>query len=418
MDIKLEKKPWYYRHRYNILLGVFVLAMGVYCIVISIGPRAIKVNPIQAGLAVVEDTFFLEYVDAEGVVNPISTIRINSLESGTLSRIVANDGAMLHKGDTIAVLANEELIRSIEDEHDDWQKQYSLLQENRLAVEQKVISLRQQTLDAQFELSRLDKDLAISREEYRMGITTKAQLEMKEAEFSYRHQKTQLQLESLRHDSVATAIRQQLQESDFLRASKRYARSKERIDNLVVRATTDGQFSFAGATLGQRISTGECVGEVKVMSSYKMSIQLNEYFIDRVSVGLPASITYQDVKYELMVSRVVPEIKNHTFEVELVFVDDMPSNARLGKSYRVLVELGQREKCLVIPKGDFYTTTNGKWLFKLTDDGERAVRVPVTIGRQNPKQYEVLSGLEKGDRVVLSGYSNYADIEELIVINK
>lgn len=415
MDIKIAKRPWYIRYKYTILLAVAIVALIVYAIILSLGPRTFKVNGNEARVAKVEDAFFMEYVDAEGVVKPISTIRVNALENGTLARIIAEDGSTLHKGDSILILENQELQRTIDDERDEWQKQYSLLQEQKLTQEQKVISLRQQTLDAQYELTRLDKDLTINREEYKMGIVTKAQLDMKEAEYKYRHQKTELQLQSLRHDSAATIIRQQLLAADFQRVDKRYERSKERMDNMVVRATTDGQFSFMGATLGQRISTGECIGEIKVLSSYKMSIQLNEYYIDRVSVGLPASITYQDKKYELKVSRVVPEVKNHSFEVELVFVGEMPSNARLGKSYRVQVELGQQEKAIVMPRGDFYATTGGKWIFKLTDDGKRAVKVPVTIGRQNPKQYEILEGLEAGDNIILNGYSNYGDVEELSI---
>ncbi|MCQ2214575.1 MAG: HlyD family efflux transporter periplasmic adaptor subunit [Bacteroidales bacterium] len=413
MDIKIAKRPWYIRNKYSIMLGAVVLGLIIYAIVLSFGPRTFKVNGQDTRIAKVEDAFFMEYVDAEGVVKPISTIRINALESGTLAKIVAEDGAMLRKGDSILFLENVELMRTIDDERDEWQKQYNLLQEQKLSLEQKVISLRQQTLDAQYELSRLDKDLAINREEFKMGIVTKAQLDMKESEYTYRHQKTELQLQSLLHDSAATVIRQKLLESDFQRVDKRYERSRERMENMVVRATTDGQFSFGGATLGQRIMAGEAIGEIKVMTSYKMSIQLNEYYIDRVSSGLPARITYQDQKYELKVSRVVPEVKNHSFEVELVFTGDMPSNVRLGKSYRVQVELGQQEKATVIPRGDFYATTGGKWIFKLTSDGKRAVKVPVTIGRQNPKQYEVLDGLEPGDEVILTGYSNYGEAEEL-----
>ncbi len=413
MDIKIAKRPWYIRNKYSIMLGAVVLGLIIYAIVLSFGPRTFKVNGQDTRIAKVEDAFFMEYVDAEGVVKPISTIRINALESGTLAKIVAEDGATLRKGDSILFLENVELMRAIDDERDEWQKQYNLLQEQKLSLEQKVISLRQQTLDAQYELSRLDKDLAINREEFKMGIVTKAQLDMKESEYTYRHQKTELQLQSLLHDSAATVIRQKLLEADFQRVDKRYERSRERMENMVVRATTDGQFSFGGATLGQRIMAGEAIGEIKVMTQYKMSIQLNEYYIDRVSSGLPARITYQDQKYELKVSRVVPEVKNHSFEVELVFTGDMPSNVRLGKSYRVQVELGQQEKATVIPRGDFYATTGGKWIFKLTSDGKRAVKVPVTIGRQNPKQYEVLDGLEPGDEVILTGYANYGEAEEL-----
>ncbi|MCF0190958.1 MAG: efflux RND transporter periplasmic adaptor subunit [Marinilabiliaceae bacterium] len=415
MDIQLEKKPWYIRHKYTILLGVAIAALSIYAIALAVGPKQLKISKESTFIGKVEDTFFLEYVDVEGIVQPISTIRINATESGSLARIIADDGSTLHKGDSILLLENNELIRTINDEYDDWTKQKNLLEEQRLTLEQKVISLRQQSLEYQYELIRLDKDITVKHEEFRMGIISKAQLEMADSENEFRRQKTSLQLQSLKHDSAATVIRQQLLQSDILRNNKRIKRIAERADNLVIRASADGQFSFNGAALGQRIMNGECIGEIKVLSSYKVIAMLNEYYIDRISVGLSANIVYQDKRYELRISRIVPEIKNHLFEVDLTFTGEMPPNARLGKNYKLQVELGQQEKALVMPRGDFYATTNGKWIFKLTKDGKKAVRVPITIGRQNPKQYEILDGLAPNDEVIVNGYSDYANIEELII---
>ena len=415
MDIQLEKKPWYIRHKYTILLGVAIAALSIYAIALAVGPKQLKISKESTFIGKVEDTFFLEYVDVEGIVQPISTIRINATESGSLARIIADDGSTLHKGDSILLLENNELIRTINDEYDDWTKQKNLLEEQRLTLEQKVISLRQQSLEYQYELIRLDKDITVKHEEFRMGIISKAQLEMADSENEFRRQKTSLQLQSLKHDSAATVIRQQLLQSDILRNNKRIKRIAERADNLVIRASADGQFSFNGAALGQRIMNGECIGEIKVLSSYKVIAMLNEYYIDRISVGLSANIVYQDKRYELRSSMIVPEIKNHLVEVDLTFTGEMPPNARLGKNYKLQVELGQQEKALVMPRGDFYATTNGKWIFKLTKDGKKAVRVPITIGRQNPKQYEILDGLAPNDEVIVNGYSDYANIEELII---
>ena len=151
------------------------------------------------------------------------------------------------------------------------------------------------------------------------------------------------------------------------------------------------------------------------MDNFKIHTRLSEYYIDRVQVGLPASVTYQGKKYPLRVSKVVPEVKDRQFDVDLVFTETMPDNVRIGKSFRVQVELGQPETAIVIPRGDFFQTTGGQWIYKLNKSGDRAVKTPISVGRQNPVQYEIVSGLQAGDRVVVSGYANFGDVEELVI---
>ena len=155
---------------------------------------------------------------------------------------------------------------------------------------------------------------------------------------------------------------------------------------------------------------------MKVLDQYKIHTALSEYYIDRVTTGLPASITYQGHRYPLRVSKVVPEVKDRTFDVDLVFTtDSLPDNVRVGKSFRVQIELGQPEEALVIRRGDFYQSTAGQWIYKLNADRTRARRVPLTIGRQNPQQYEVTDGLQPGDWVITTGYDTFGEAEELVI---
>jgi len=189
----------------------------------------------------------------------------------------------------------------------------------------------------------------------------------------------------------------------------------KRIDNLAVRAPISGQLSFLNATLGQQIRQSENIGEIKVIDNFKISTQLSEYYIDRVMVGLPASVTYQGNKYPLKVSKVVPEVRDRQFRVELVFTDNKPENVRIGKSYRVQVELDQPNSAIVIPRGDFFQITGGQWIYKLNSSGDKALRTPITVGRQNPVQYEIIDGLEPGDKVITTGYASFGDAEELII---
>lgn len=163
------------------------------------------------------------------------------------------------------------------------------------------------------------------------------------------------------------------------------------------------------------MTAGNSIGQIKVLDQFRIETSIGEYYIDRIVSGLSATIEYQNRSYSLKVSKVVPEIRDRAFSVSLVFTGDMPENVRIGKSYRVKIELGLPEKGLVIPRGNFYQETKGRWIFKLNETGEKAVRVPLIIGRQNPQQYEIIDGLKAGDKVVISGYENFGDVEELIL---
>lgn len=415
MDIKLEKKPWYVRYRYRIATGIALTAGLVYVAVLASGPRKLRIDTESVQLAEVKDDEFLEYVDVEGVVHPILTLMVNTREAGNVDRIVAEEGSLLRRGDTILTLVNPDLIRDIEDQRDEWEKQRISYEEKALEMEQKTLTLKQQALEASYELNKISKSYALEEEEYKMGIRSKAQLEVSADEYRYKTESTRLKLQSLQSDSAMTVIRKELLRNDRERERKKWERSLQRRDNLVVCAPADGQLSFVKVTPGQQVSSGENIAEVKVMDQFKIRTALSEYYIDRVTTGLPASVTYQGKRYPLRVTKVVPEVKERTFDVDLVFTGEMPDNVRLGKSYRVQIELGQPEKAIVIPRGNFYQQTGGNWIFKLNADRTKAVKVPITISRQNPRQYEITEGLQPGDWVITTGYDNFGDAEELIL---
>lgn len=414
MDIQLKKKPWYVRYRLYLAGGVLLLAGLIYVIILASGPQRLRIDADSVQLAEVKQAPFREYVDVEGVVHPILTLMVNARESGNVARIVAEEGSLLQQGDTILLLTNPDLLREIDDQRDEWEKQRISYQEKALEMEQKSLTLKQQTLEAAYELNKIRKSFALEQEEYRMGIRSKAQLEVSEDEYRYKTASTQLKMQSLQSDSAMTVIRRELLRNDREREQKKLERSLQRMEELVVRAPTDGQLSFVKVTLGQQVAAGENLAEVKVMSQFKVHASLSEYYVDRVTVGLLASVTYQGKRYALKVSKVVPEVKDRTFDVDLVFTGEMPENVRLGKSFRVQIELGQPEQALVIPRGNFYSQTGGQWIYKLNADKTRARRVPVIIGRQNPLQYEITEGLQPGDWVITTGYNNFGDAEELV----
>ena len=415
MDIKLEKKPWYLRHRWTIVAGIAFAAFLIYVIILSFGPSRFRVEADRIQIAEVQDDKFMEYVDVEGLVQPILTIKVNTREAGSVLRIVKDEGSLVKKGDTILVLDNPELIRTIDDQRDEWEKQRYTYKEREIEMEQKTLTLKQQTLTSQYEMNSLKKKMALEKEEFKMGIKSKAELEVAQDEFNFKLKKTALEMESLQHDSAMTVIRKELLRNDLHREQKKFERSTERLENLVVKAPIDGQLSFVRVTPGQQVSAGESMAEVKVLDAYKIHTQLSEYYVDRITTGLPATVTYQGKRFGLKITKVVPEVKDRMFDVDLVFTDEIPENVRVGKSFRVQIELGQAEKALVMPRGNFYQQTGGQWIFKVNKDQTKAVKVPITIGRQNPKQYEVMEGLQPGDLVITTGYDTFGEAEELIL---
>ena len=413
MDIKLEKKPWYIRYRAYLLAGGAFIIFLIYVISLSLGPRKLRIEGDNIQIAEVKNGKFMEYVDVEGLVQPILTIQVNTRESGSVDRIVAEEGTLLKKGDTILVLSNPDLLREIEDQRDEWENQRYSYKEREIEMEQKSLALKQQALQAQYEMNRLQKSFGLEKEEFKMGIKSKAQLEVSEAEYNYNLKKTALQMESLSHDSAMTIIRKDLLRNEMERGQKKYLRSMERLEGLVVRAPINGQLSYVKATPGQQVGSNSNIAEIKVLDQFKIHTQLSEYYIDRITTGLPATVNYQGKRYPLKITKVVPEVKDRMFDVDLVFTSEMPENVRVGKSFRVQIELGQPEDALVMPRGNFYQATGGQWIYKVKDD--KAIRVPLTIGRQNPQQYEVTEGLQAGDLVIVTGYDTFGEAEELIL---
>ena len=415
MDIRIKKKPWYRRYLYHIAGGTALAALVMYATIISLEPQKVKLSDTKEVLASAEMRDFTEYLDVEGIVQPIMTIQVNTMESGFVERIVAEDGAMLNEGDTILILSNPELLHSIEDENDAWEDSQRRYREQEIEMQQKSIVLRQQALDANYQLTSIENSLKQSREEYRMGIRSKAELDVAEKNYEYQKKKALLQLESLGHDSVSARLMREMAAANREASDKKRARSAARTRNLVVRAPVAGQLSFLAVTLGQQVGAGTKVGEIKIMKQFKIKASLNEFYIDRIANGQPASVRYQEKTYPMRISQVVPEVKEKKFDCSLVFTGEMPENIRIGKSYRVQIELGSKERTLVIPRGDFLSTTGGLWIYKLDADGSRAVKTEIETGRQNPQQIEILSGLKAGDRVIIGDYDKLNGENEVYV---
>ena len=415
MDIKLPPKKWYVKYRIHIVAGMLGIALLVMLIRVSTGPRIMRINSDSVQTATVTSGEFSEYVNADGTLQPIQTIKVYTREGGYVEKVLVQDGAVVHKGDTLMILSDPELMRTIEAEREKWRKQNRTYRTSMTEMDQRRLSLAQNILQTKYELKRLEKEHNLVIEEFKMGIKSKAQLDVADEEYNYKMETVRLQLESRRQDSVLNAIRQEALQDELAEAQRQLRKTEERLNDLIVTAPADGQLSGLSLEPSQRISSGTSIADIKRMDQFRMHLSINEFYIDKIAVGQPATITYEKKSYPMVISNTVPEIKGGSFDVYLVFTDSMPDNARIGKTYQARIEMGGQVQSVIVPKGNFYNFTHGAWVFRLNESHTHAVRVPVSIGRQNPRHFEILEGLNPGDEIIITGYDRIADADEVVL---
>lgn len=391
--------------------GLVLVGLMVYVIILQLQPRTLKVEIADEQIATVGEGDFLEYIDVNGVVAPATSMRVNATEGGTVERICCHNGDVLKRGDTILVLSNPKVLEEMAAERQNYDLQQMQHRQQLIEMQQKSITLRSQALQADYELKKMAQDYELAEEETRMGVKSQAQLKVAKDEYEYNRRRTLLNIESLHQDSVLNVIGRQLIRQQMAMETQRLGNSNRRGSALIVVAPTDGQIGNLSATIGAQIAAGEQVGEIGVLTDYKVTARLNEYYIDRVQTGLPATAMMKGHRYAFEVSRTTPLVQEHSFAVELKSGDSLNSELRPGQTLRLQIELGKPERRLIIPRGSFYAQTGGQWIMVVDKTGHRARRVPIRLGRQNTEHYEVISGLHAGDRVLISGYESFGDAE-------
>ena len=416
MDIQLPKRPWYIKYRFYLIGGAVLVALIVYAVILQLGPRTLQVEIVDEQIAEVTEGEFLEYIDVNGMVVPSTSMRVNAAESGTVERICCHNGDVLKRGDTILVLSNPKVLEEMAVEQQNYDLQQMQHRQQLVEMQQKSITLRSQALQANFELKKMEQNFELAEEEARMGAKSQAQLKMAKDEYDYNRQRTLLNIESLRQDSVLNVIGRQLIQQQMAMEAQKLGNSNRRRDALVILAPTDGQIGNLNATIGAQVSIGEQVGEIGVLTDYKITARLNEYYIDRVQTGLAATAVLKGHRYAFEVSHTTPQVQDHSFAVELKAQPSHNStsstqNFSIGQTLRLQIELGKPERRIIIPRGSFYSQTGGQWIMRVEGNGHQARRVPIKLGRQNVEHYEVISGLNAGDRVIINGYENFGDAE-------
>lgn len=418
MDKVLEKKKGiavaFTRKALPYWLGLALL-LFVSWLILRDDASTLRVNRDTLSVGNVTRGEFNDYIRVTGQVQPMTTIQISPLEGGVVQEIVAEEGSKVKKDDVILILSNESLDLQILNSEAELAEKENILRNTMISMEQQKLSVEQEKLQLSVEVRRAKRAYDSKKELYAEKLISKE--EWLQAEEDYLLAKDRLELVNNRamQDSLYRSIEiSQMNESlNNMRLNMLMIRKRK--ENLTVRAAIDGELGLLDVVLGQSIVAGTKVGQINNLNNYKIEAQVDEHYIDRVTAGLEAQFERQDETYSTVIRKVYPEVRDGKFKTDFKFNGEQPANIRTGQTYYLNLQLGQPEEAILIPRGTFYSKTGGKWIYVLSPEGDKAVRRPIRIGRQNPQYYEVLDGLEAGEKVIVSGYDNFGDNEVLVL---
>ena len=414
MDRQIEKKSFLRRYAWYVAAAAALAALLVW-IVLGTTASTMTIDATDITISDVTRGKFDDYVRLNGQVLPIQVVQISPEEGGIVREKVVEEGTRVRKGDVILRLSNSNLDLQILNAEAELAEKQNLLRNTQVAMQQDRLNNRteQATLDtdcdrkrrAYEQNARLYKERLISKEVY---------LQSRE-DYKLARRKQSLISQRLKQDSLYRHVQMAQMEDNLDNMRKNVLLVRDRKNKLLVRSAIDGELGLLDVELGQNIAAGQNIGQINDLSDFKVQAQIDEHYIDRVRPGLSASFSRGGKTYRLRVRKVYPEVRNGTFRTDFVFVGERPAQMRSGQTFYVELALGKSQQATLIPRGTFFQTTGGNWIFVLDKSGRKAYRRNISIARQNPQYYEVTDGLEPGERVITSGYEAFKDNEVLVI---
>jgi len=415
MDIQLEKKKGIQKKHVPYLIGGTFLLIALCWLIFGNHKSKYNVERSKIMIQAATKGEFNDYIRINGQVQPINTIQLSAIEGGMVAEKVAEEGSMVRKGEIIVRLTNSMLNLNILDSEAQLAEKQNFLRNTQVTMEQERLNLSKEKLQLDLDIERKLRKYDQYKSLYNEKLTSREDYLQAKEDYEYAVKNRDLVMERQKQDSIFRGIQVEQMEESLGNIRKNLILVRQRVDNLDVKSPVDGQLGLLDVEIGQTVGTGARMGQISVLSDYKIEALIDEHYIDRVKGGLTASFERQDKSFGLVVRKVYPEVRDKQFKTDFIFEGERPDNIRAGQTYYINLQLGQPAEAVLIPRGAFYQNTGGQWIFVVTSDGNKAVKRSIRIGRQNPLYYEVLSGLEPGEQVVTSGYDSFGDSEELIL---
>lgn len=374
-----------------------------------------RVSKDELTISEVRQAEFKDYVRTNGRVLPIQVVQISPEEGGIVREKVVEEGTHVKKGDVIVRLSNSNLDLQILNAEAELAEKQNLLRNTQVAMQQD--RLNNQTEQAQLDMDTQRKQRTYEQNKrlYQEKLISKEVYLQSQEDYQLSAKKRSLVSQRLKQDSIYRTVQMDQMEDNLQNMRKNVVLIRQRKDKLEVRSAIDGELGLLDVVLGQSISPGQKIGQLNDLSDYMVQASIDEHYIDRVRQGLIATFTRGERQYQLQVRKVYPEVREGKFRCDFIFRGERPENIRTGQTYYIDLELGQPEQAVIIPRSTFFQTTGGQWIFVLDKSGTKAYRRPIRVGRQNPQHYEILEGLEPGERVVTSGYEAFKDNKVLVI---
>jgi len=415
VDRVIAKKKWTTKRILTIAgITALVLLIGSSYYFTS-GKSKLNVDTERITISEVKNGPFQEFIPVNGVVMPITTIYLDANEGGRVDQKFVEDGTVMKKGDPIMKLANTDLELSLVNQETSVFNLLTQMQISRNAAQQNTISKLNQMADVDNAFKESERLYLLNKHLYEQKAIGLQEFKQSQIAYDYQVKRKKLTLQILKQDSVSTKQEVNQAKQSFDRTQNALAVMRQKVGDLIVRAPVDGQLTSLDAEIGQNKHQGERLGQIDVLSGFKVRVDVDEHYISRIFTGLTGDFDFSDKTYKLKIKKVFTQVTNGRFQVDMEFVGKVPEGIRRGQTLQIRLALGDETKALLLAKGGFYQQTGGNWIFKVSEDGKTAYKVDVQLGRQNPDYYEILQGLKPGDKVVTSSYENYGTMQELVL---
>lgn len=417
MDRRIEKKKGlalvFSKKALPFWGGALLLAFILW-LVFRDDAKKLRIDADDITVSTVTQGEFNDYIRISGQVAPMTTIQISPREGGVVQQIVAEEGSRVKQGDVILILSNEDLDMQILNSEANLAEKENILRNTMIQMEQQKLSIEQEKLQLQMDVSRNRRTYEAQKALFDDGLIAREDYYKAEEDYQLSANRLKLVNNRAKQDSLYRSVEiNQMRESlDNMRLNMQMIRHRK--DNLTIKAPIDGELGLLDVVLGQSVGAGTKIGQINNLDSYKIEAQIDEHYIDRITPGLEATFERQSERYQAQIRKVYPEVRDGKFKADFKFMEQQPDNIRSGQTYYLNLQLGQPVEAMLIPRGAFYQKTGGKWIYVLTSDGTKAMKRDIRIGRQNPQYYEVIDGLEPGEKVITSSYDNFGESDVLV----
>lgn len=415
MDRKIEKKKGLQKKHIPWIAGGLLLTFVIIKIIAGAGTKSLKVDREKITVSTVSQGQFNDYIRVTGQVEPIATIYLDAEEGGRVKERLIEEGATVKAGDIILKLENRTLYQEIMASESNLAQKENMLRQTRINFENQMIETRRRLLSSTFDIQKKKRNFDQQQALYNDKLVPAETYLQAREDYDYANQEQRINEQKARNDSMIMVSEMQQLSADLSKMRQTLQLVYERLDNLNVKAPVDGQLGMLDAEIGQSIGQGTRIGQINVLTNYKVQAMIDEHYIDRVRHGLAGTLDRQDKSYTLNIRKVYPEVRQGQFRIDMVFDGEKPENIRTGQTYYINLELGQPQNAVMLPRGGFFQSTGGQWVYVLDKSGNFATRRNIRIGKQNPQYYEVLEGLNPGEQVITSGYENFGDNDKLIL---